>query len=121
MADEEKPGPSPLGTLGSQGLGRDEFFGERARHWRDSPLGLGGRVPASMAPRVRSTMSRSPMGMQTKVNPWARAAEQKKTLKEMEEQQSMHRLDQERKIADLKLETTTRIVALEMSVSPDKT
>ena len=86
MADEEKPGPSPLGTLGSQGLGRDEFFGERARHWRDSPLGLGGRVPASMAPRVRSTMSRSPMGMQTKVNPWARAAEQKKTLKEMAEE-----------------------------------
>ena len=42
-------------------------------------------------------------------------------LKEMEEQQSMHRLDLERKIADLKLETTTRIVALEMSVSPDKT
>ena len=35
-------------------------------------------------------------------------------LKEMEEQQSMHRLELERKIADLKLDTTTRIVALEM-------
>ena len=45
--------------------------------------------------------------------PWSR-------LKEMEEQQSMHRLELERKIADLKLDTTTRIVALEMSVSPDR-
>ena len=40
---------------------------------------------------------------------WAR-------LKEMEEQQMLHRLDLERKIADLKLETTTRIVSLEASV-----
>ena len=34
----------------------------------------------------------------------------------MEEQQSLHRLDLERKIADLKLETTTRLVSLEASV-----
>ena len=34
-------------------------------------------------------------------------------LKEMEEQQAMHRLQLERQIADLRVDTTTRIVALE--------
>lgn len=34
-------------------------------------------------------------------------------LKEMEEQQTIHRLQLERKIADLRIDTTTRIVALE--------
>lgn len=94
MADEEKPGPSPLGAWGSQALGRDEFFGQRGERFRGAPLGMGKLAPSSMAPPVRSpmmreasrSMRRSPMGRQTRVNPFARAAEQKKTLKEMEEQ-----------------------------------
>lgn len=39
-------------------------------------------------------------------------------LKEMEEHQAMHRLELERKISDLKLETTTRIVQLESTIGP---
>jgi len=39
---------------------------------------------------------------------WAR-------LKEMEAQQSLSRLELERKIADLRLDTTTRLVALEIT------
>ncbi len=41
-------------------------------------------------------------------------------LKEMEESQSMHRLELERKISDLRLDTTARLVALEMKYKGDE-
>ena len=92
--EEEEPKKGLQTSWGSKALGMDEFFGQRGERFRGAPLGMGKLAPASMAPQVRSpmmretsrAMRRSPMRKQTRVNPFARAAEQKKTLKEMEEQ-----------------------------------
>ena len=92
--EEEEPKVNLQTSWGSKALGMDEFFGQRGERFRGAPLGMGKLASSSMAPQVRSpmmretsrAMRRSPMRKQTRVNPFARAAEQKKTLKEMEEQ-----------------------------------
>ena len=54
--DEEEKKPIPTGIWGSPDFGKDQYFGDRNRHFRGSPLGMGKRVLSSMAPQVRSSV-----------------------------------------------------------------
>tara|TARA_Y100001963_G_scaffold128285_1_gene182425 strand:- start:60 stop:923 length:864 start_codon:yes stop_codon:yes gene_type:complete len=81
MADENT-GPSPLGSWGTQALGRDEFFSERGKHYRGSPLGMGAVVPKNVGPMI--TRRPSPIGGMSRPDPLARMQQQGKTLSELE-------------------------------------
>ena len=54
--DEEEKKPIPTGIWGSPDFGKDQYFGDRNRHFSGSPLGMGKRVLSSMAPQVRSSV-----------------------------------------------------------------